>query len=133
VRGGVGFSQSIYRWSDELSADAGFLRLVAGLEQKPSTGPGWTTEACQSRQADITILTTTEEKHRFSQRRMDIIEYSKNAVSEIAVTDLIAKLPKWYVNLIAEHDYDSEREFRERGQMRDVCSYPASRSQKMKS
>ncbi len=64
---------------------------------------------------------------------MDIIEYSKNAVSEIAVTDLIAKLPKWYVNLIAEHDYDSEREFRERGQMRDVCSYPASRSQKMKS
>ncbi|NLH00608.1 MAG: phosphoenolpyruvate synthase, partial [Clostridiales bacterium] len=28
---GVGFSYSLYRWSDEISADAGLLRLVAGL------------------------------------------------------------------------------------------------------
>jgi len=43
---GVGFSYSVYRWSDEFSADAGLLRLVAGLgtrrwTERVSIIPGW--------------------------------------------------------------------------------------------
>ncbi len=118
---GVGFSQSIYRWSDDLSADAGLLRLVAGLGTKAvdRTGVDYPRLVNLDR-PEITVLTTSEEKHRFSQRKMDVIEYSKNAVSDVLVTAILGKLPDWYVDLIAEHDYDIELEFRERGQQREV-------------
>ncbi|GAE89729.1 PEP/pyruvate-binding domain-containing protein [Acetivibrio straminisolvens] len=39
---------------------------------------------------------------------------------DVSVNDLIRELPDWYLRLICEHDYDTERMFFERGQRREV-------------
>jgi len=69
---------------------------------------------------ESTILTRSSDKHRFSQRRVDVIDLQKNEVRDIDVSELIPELPDWYVNLVCEHDYDTERMFYERGQRRNV-------------
>jgi hypothetical protein len=118
---GVGFSYSMYRWSEETSADAGLLRLVAGLGTKAVDRTALDyPRLVNLDKPEQSVMVTIEDKHRFSQRRMDVIEYSKNKVSDISVTEILKVLPKWYVNLIAEHDTESERLFRERGQNREI-------------
>ncbi|ABN52485.1 MAG TPA: phosphoenolpyruvate synthase [Hungateiclostridium thermocellum] len=118
---GVGFSYSVYRWSDEFSADAGLLRLVAGLGTKAvdRTGVDYP-RLVNLDNPESTILTRSSDKHRFSQRRVDVIDLQKNEVRDIDVSELIPELPDWYVNLVCEHDYDTERMFYERGQRRNV-------------
>lgn len=118
---GVGFSYSMYRWSDELSADAGLLRLVAGLGTKAVDRTG--IDYPRLVNLDIpesTTLTNSKDKHRFSQRKIDVIDLEKNEVRDVSVNDLIPELPDWYLKLICEHDYDTERMFYERGQRRNI-------------
>jgi len=118
---GVGFSYSVYRWSDELSADAGLLRLVAGLGTKAvdRTGIDYP-RLVNLDNPESTTLTRASDKHRFSQRKIDVIDLQKNEVRDVSVNNLIWELPEWYLRLICEHDYDTERMFFERGQRRDV-------------
>ncbi len=118
---GVGFSYSIYRWSEETDANAGLLRLVAGLGTKAvDRTPEDYPRLVNLDKPEQAIMVTSEDKHRFSQRRMDVIEYSNNKVSDISVTEMLKVLPNWYVELISEHDYEAERLFRERGENRDI-------------
>lgn len=118
---GVGFSYSVYRWSDELSADAGLLRLVAGLGTKAvdRTGIDYP-RLVNLDNPQSTTLTKSSDRHRFSQRKIDVINLQKNEMSDISVNDLIPELPQWYLKLVFEHDYDTERMFFERGQQRDI-------------
>jgi len=118
---GVGFSYSVYRWSDELSADAGLLRLVAGLGTKAvdRTGIDYP-RLVNLDNPQSTTLTRSLDKHRYSQRRIDVINMQRNEISDVSVTDLISDLPSWYLKLVCEHDYDTERMFFERGQKREV-------------
>ena len=118
---GVGFSYSVYRWSDELSADAGLLRLVAGLGTKAvdRTGIDYP-RLVNLDNPQSTTLTNSKDRHRFSQRKMDVINLQKNEMSDVLVYDLLRELPDWYLKLICEHDYDTERMFYERGQQRDI-------------
>ncbi len=118
---GVGFSYSVYRWSDELNDEAGLLRLVAGLGTKAvdRTSIDYP-RLVNLDKPETTTLTNAEEKHRFSQRKMDVINLETNEIEDIPVIQLLSKLPNWYVELISEHDYDTERMFLERGQHRQV-------------
>ena len=118
---GVGFSYSVYRWSDELSAEAGLLRLVAGLGTKAVDRTGMDYPRLVNLDSpQSTTLTRSSDKHRFSQRRMDVINLQKNEVKEVSVTDLIPELPDWYLKLVCEHDYDTERMFYESGRPRSI-------------
>jgi len=118
---GVGFSYSMYRWSEDTSANAGLLRLVAGLGTKAvdRTAEDYP-RLVNLDKPEQSVMVTSEDKHRFSQRKMDVIEYSKNQVSDISVTEILKVLPKWYADLIYEHDFEAERLFRERGKSRDI-------------
>ncbi len=118
---GVGFSYSVYRWSNELSEDAGLLRLVAGLGTKSvdRTGNDYP-RLVNLDKAEVTTLNSTEEKHRYSQRNLDVINLNKNELEEVPATKLFSELPGWYADLICEHDYDMERIFEERGQHRRI-------------
>ena len=118
---GVGFSYSVYRWSDELSPDAGLLRLVAGLGTKAvdRTGIDYP-RLVNLDNPENTTLVNEEEKHRFSQRNLDVINTKSNILEEMSASDLIPKLPKWYTDIICEHDRTAERLFSERGQSRLV-------------
>lgn len=118
---GVGFSYSIYRWSDDLSADAGLLRLVAGLGTKAvdRTGTDYP-RLVQLDKPESTTLISDAEKHRFSQRRLNAINLKTNTLDEVQASDLIPKLPQWYADLISEHDFEAERLCREIGKPQAV-------------
>ncbi len=118
---GVGFSYSVYRWSDNLSADAGLLRLVAGLGTRAvdRTGSDYP-RLVNLDKPESTPLVSEEEKHRFSQRTFDAINTKSNTFDEVQATSLIPALPQWYADMITEHDYAAEDLFREKGQPRSI-------------
>lgn len=118
---GVGFSYSIYRWSDELSDDAGLLRLVAGLGTKAvdRTGADYP-RLVNLDKPENNGLTTEEEKHRFSQRYIDVINIKTNRHEEISAEKLLENTPEWYRQLICENDTAAERLFRERGLIKSI-------------
>jgi hypothetical protein len=118
---GVGFSYSIYRWSDELSSDAGLLRLVAGLGTRAvnRTASDYP-RLVNLDKPESTVLVTEEEKHRFSQRFMDVINTKTNMLEEVSVYDAIPLFPKWYTDLVCEHDSAAENLLEERGRFQPV-------------
>ncbi|HWT76657.1 MAG TPA: PEP/pyruvate-binding domain-containing protein, partial [Mobilitalea sp.] len=118
---GVGFSYSIYRWSDVLNADAGLLRLVAGLGTKAvDRTSGDYPRMVNLDKPEVTTHTSDEDKHRFSQRLLDVINIKFNTFEELQASQLIPTLPKWYTNIICEHDISAESFLRERGQYESV-------------
>lgn len=114
---GVGFSYSVYRWSDELSADAGFLRLVAGLGTRAvdRTTTDYPRLVNLDKPEKNTLL-DEEEKHRFSQRYLDVINTITNMFETAAASELIPQLPAWYTDMICERDTAAESYFRDSGQ-----------------
>lgn len=118
---GVGFSYSVYRWSDELKEDAGLLRLVAGLGTKAVDRTGLDyPRLVNLDKPESTTHVNAEEKHRFSQRKLEVIHLTQNSLTEVEALHILPKLPNWYSNLISEHDYTAERSFLERGQVRNI-------------
>ncbi len=118
---GVGFSYSVYRWSDKLSADAGLLRLVAGLGTRAVNR----TNADYPRLVNLdkpenTALVNEEERHRFSQRYFDVINTETNMYEEVPASVLIPLLPGWYTDVICEHDATAEGFLRDKGEYRPV-------------
>lgn len=118
---GVGFSYSVYRWSSDLTADAGLLRLVAGLGTKAvdRTGTDYP-RLVNLDKPESTTLVNEREKHRYCQRKLDVIHTKYNRLTELNADELIPQLPKWYVDLICERDTAAERSLSERGQFRPV-------------
>ena len=118
---GVGFSYCVYRWSNEQDPNAGFLRLVAGLGTKAVNRTGIDyPRLVNLDKPESSTLVSTAEKHRFSQRRLEIINTKTNELDEISDDLLMPKLPTWYKNLICEHDYEAEQSCAERGNYRQV-------------
>jgi len=118
---GVGFSYSVYRWSEELSADAGLLRLVAGLGTMAVDRTGMDyPRLVNLDKPEGTTLVSEADKHRYAQRGVQMIETSSNSLTEVDAYQLIPQLPAWYKNLVCEHDYAAERHCRERGQSRSI-------------
>ncbi len=118
---GVGFSYSVYRWSDDLNADAGLLRLVAGLGTKAveRTGEGYP-RLVNLDKPERSALVNEKEKHRYAQRRLDIINTRSNAFEEVSASRLILELPAWYTDSICEHDRAAESVLRERGEIGSI-------------
>lgn len=118
---GIGFSYSLYRWSEDLDPNAGMLRLVAGMGTRAvDRTDGDYPRLVNLDKPERTPLTGTDHRHRFSQRNMDVIIFSRNVMESINAYDLLPRLPAWYRKIIAEHDVEAELSFYERGQARDV-------------
>ncbi|HIU74375.1 MAG TPA: phosphoenolpyruvate synthase [Candidatus Pelethocola excrementipullorum] len=118
---GIGFSYSLYRWSDDLDPNAGMLRLVAGMGTRAvDRTDGDYPRLVNLDKPERTPLTGTDHRHRFSQRNVDVIVFSRNVMESINSYELLPQLPAWYKKLIAEHDVEAELSFYERGQARDV-------------
>ena len=122
---GVGYSRSAYRWSEDLDPNAGMLRLVAGLG----------TKAVDRTQQDYPRIVnldrprarvnqTWADRHRFSQRNVDVLDLEERAVVERPALKLTEFLPPAGQRAVFEHDAEAEMHLRERGQRRPVlfCS-----------
>jgi hypothetical protein len=76
---GVGFSYCVYRWSNDQDPNAGLLRLVAGLGTKAvdRTGIDYPRLVNLDKPESSTLVSSAD-KHRFSQRRLEIINIKTN-------------------------------------------------------
>lgn len=118
---GVGYSYSPYRFLESIDPKAGMLRLVMGL----GTGAVDRTKGSYPRlvSLDKPTLTTalnSVQKHQYSQRRIDLIDTAEGKVESWELPAVEAELPEYLKRVLLEHDYDSERMFRERGQHKNI-------------
>ena len=119
---GVGYSYDTYGWSRNMDPEKGMLRMVLGLGTRAVDR----TDRDYPRiihidQPEHTYLTTMDERVRFSQRRVDVIDLEKNCLAETSLEEIMACTPYWYHNLVLEHDYEVERRLYDQGKRRDVC------------
>lgn len=118
---GVGYSHSAYQWYPDMDPNAGMLRLVMGLGTKAvdRTKEDYPRLANLDRPG-VTVYTTVAQRHRFSQRNVDVLDCRENRYREISVDALMGDLPLWYKRILMEHDYEAENRLREMGAYRDV-------------
>jgi len=118
---GVGYSHSAYKWYPDMNPDAGMLRLVMGLGTKAvdRTKADYPRLANLDRPA-VTMMTTASQKHKFSQRYIDVLDCTENKLKEIALEKLLPVLPLWYKKMVLEHDDEAENYLRQMGNYQDV-------------
>lgn len=118
---GVGYSHSAYKWYPDMDPEAGMLRIVMGLGTKAVDR----TKEDYPRLANldwpaVTVMTTVEQKHKFSQRYIDVLDCRENKLKEVPLKDLLSVLPLWYKKMVLEHDTEAESRLRQMGRRRDV-------------
>ncbi|MGL6197999.1 MAG: PEP/pyruvate-binding domain-containing protein [Lachnospiraceae bacterium] len=118
---GVGYSHSAYKWRPDMDPAAGMLRIVMGLGTKAVDR----TEQDYPRLANLdcpatTMLTTVAQKHRFSQRRIDVLDYETNTLHDVELEKLLPELPRWYKNQVLDRDDEAEDRLRQMGRFREV-------------
>ena len=118
---GVGYSYSPYRFLPALNPDAGMLRLVMGL----GTSAVDRIEGAYPRLVSLdapeaTPYHSSAEKHRYSQRKISLIDKTTASFRYVTLDEIYGSLPPWLRRILLEHDTQAERIFRERGDRRFV-------------
>lgn len=118
---GVGYSHSAYKWYPDMDPKAGMLRLVMGLGTKAvdRTKEDYP-RLCNLDRPTVTMMTTVEQKHKFSQRNIDVLDCANNELREVPMERLLGDLPLWYKRMVLEHDYEAENRLRQMGRRREV-------------
>ncbi len=117
---GVGYSVSPYRLGKD-TPDEGMLRLVAGLgtaavDRRTGSYPRIVSLDNPSKM----LLTTSAERHQFSQRLIDVIDTAGGCFDSLPAEKVDSRLPAYLVRLLCSHDREAESAFAERGQRRNV-------------
>ena len=118
---GVGYSCSPYRFLETLSPKAGMLRLVVGL----GTSAVDRTEGAYPRLVSLDApeaspYHTAAERHRYSQRKISLIDKTTASFRYVSLEDLKDSLPVWLRRILLDHDTQAEHMLRERGERRSV-------------
>ena len=118
---GVGYSYSTYRFLENLDPAAGMLRLVMGL----GTSAVDRTEGSYPRLVSMdkpqaTSYKDIAEHHRYSQRKVEVINTRTSRMERLDPDLLKPLLPMNKRNQLFQHDYDAERRFMDRGIRRDI-------------
>ncbi|MBP5255396.1 MAG: phosphoenolpyruvate synthase [Lachnospiraceae bacterium] len=118
---GVGYSFSPYRFLNDIDSSAGMLRLVMGL----GTSAVDRTEGSYPRlvsldKPEATHYVTSAEKHRYAQRRVEVVDLESRRLGRVTLEDLEPVLPSFLKAQVLEHDWDAEAAFRERGEYRSI-------------
>lgn len=118
---GVGYSHSAYKWMPGMDPAAGMLRIVMGLGTKAvdRTKEDYPRLSNLDRPA-VTMLTTVEQKHKYSQRNIDVLDCGGNQLKEVPLDSLLPQLPYWYKRMVLERDYEAEARLKEIGRYREV-------------
>lgn len=98
---GVGYSHSAYKWMPDMDLGAGMLRIVMGLGTKAvdRTKEDYPRLANLDRPG-VTMLTTVEQKHKYSQRNIDLLDCGGNRLTEVPLETLLPALPQWYRKMV---------------------------------
>jgi hypothetical protein len=118
---GVGYSYSPYKFMESLDQTAGMLRLVMGL----GTSAVDRTEGSYPRLVSLdkplaTNARNSIEKHQYSQRKLEVMNRTSRKLERISLENIEKFLTFPLKRLLLEHDTDTERMFRDRGENRDI-------------
>ena len=118
---GVGYSYSAYKWSKDMDQSAGMLRLVAGLGTRAvdRTENDYPRLVNLDRPA-VSMQTNMADKHRFSQKNVDVLDTKKNHLLTKSTDSLMEILPLWYKRAVMEGDYEAEDALNRMGRWRQV-------------
>ncbi len=118
---GVGYSYSPYKFMESIDQSAGMLRLVMGL----GTSAVDRTEGSYPRLVSLDKPTVTTarnsiEKHQYSQRKLELMNRATRQLERVSLEDVEKYMPLFLRRLLLEHDTDTERMFRDRGEDRNI-------------
>ncbi|MBS6642826.1 MAG: pyruvate kinase [Clostridiaceae bacterium] len=121
VASGMGCSYNPYKWMEYLNPEAGMLRMVSGLgtravERTPGDYPRL---ICLDR-AQASLRTTMAERHKFSQRQVDVLDLESKKLCTKPLEQIISLLPAWQKKMILSHDTEAEELLAERRVYRNV-------------
>ena len=104
-----------------MDPSAGLLRIVAGLGTRAVDRPDhdYPRLANLDRPA-VPMQNSVADRHRFSQRIMDVLDTGKNKLTEIGIDSLIEDLPLWYKKAVMERDYEAEAALKRMNRPRQV-------------
>lgn len=118
---GMGCSYNPYKWMEQLNPDAGMLRIVTGLGTRAvERTPGDYPRLVGLDRARANIRATVAERHKFSQRQVDVLDLQEGKHATILLSDLIDLLPEWEKRFVLSHDTEAEEILARRGNYRKV-------------
>ena len=117
---GVGYSISPYRFSPEHPSE-GMLRLVMGLgtaavDRRTGSYP----RMVMMEDPTKVTLTSSSDKHQFSQRLVDAVRFASGEVEGLDPEFVRKEIPAYMTRLLLSHDWDAERIFTDRGENRQI-------------
>lgn len=118
---GVGYSYSAWRYLENMDPKAGMIRIVAGLgtravDRIASDYP----RIANLDNPSASVHTTIAQKHRYSQKYLDVIDFREKKLSTQPLQNLISYFKSGYQAQVLEHDYEAESFLRDQGRPRDV-------------
>ena len=118
---GMGCSYNPYKWMEYLNPEAGMLRMVAGLgtravERTPGDYPRL---ICLDR-AQANLRTTMADRHKFSQRKVDVLDFAAKQLCTKPLEQIIGLLPDRQKKMVLSRDTEAEDMLAERHIYRKV-------------
>ncbi|MCR4739338.1 MAG: PEP/pyruvate-binding domain-containing protein, partial [Lachnospiraceae bacterium] len=118
---GVAYSYSPYKFLRSIDQTAGMLRLVMGLGTAAVDRiDGSYPRLVSLDSPEATNYTTIAEKHRFSQRKAEVIDTLSRSLSLVDSDTVMDNLPMYLKNILGERDHEAEQSLRNMGRPRDV-------------
>ena len=71
-------------------------------------------------QMAVPMQNSVADRHRFSQRIMDVLDTEKNELTEIEIDSMLENLPLWYKKAVMERDYEAEAALKRLNRPRQV-------------
>lgn len=118
---GMGCSYNPYKWMEHMNPDEGMLRIVVGLGTRAvERTPGDYPRLVGLDRARANIRGTIAEQHKFSQRQVDVLDFSGNKLATKPLETVIQKMPEWQKKLVLSRDTEAEYMLSQRRRFRKV-------------
>lgn len=118
---GMGCSYNPYKWMEQLNPEAGMLRMVLGLGTRAvERTPGDYPRLVGLDRAKANLRTTIAERHKFSQRKVDVLDFNKKQLCTKPLEEIIERLPLWQKKMVLSRDTEAEDLLAERQIYRKV-------------
>ncbi|MCD8045620.1 MAG: PEP/pyruvate-binding domain-containing protein [Clostridiales bacterium] len=118
---GVGYSYSMYRMRKDMDMSAGLLRIVAGLGTRAVDRPENDYPRLSGLdRPDVPLYSSVANRHRYSQRNIDVLDISENRIRTLTFDSLMDQLPLWYKKAVMERDYEAEAALKRLNRWRQV-------------
>ena len=122
VAAGMGCSYNPYKWMEHLNPEAGMLRMVMGLGTRAvERTPGDYPRLIGLDRAQANLRTTCAERHKFSQRKVDVLDFGEKRLCTKSLETIMDRFPKWQKKMVLSRDTDAEDMLAQRHIYRKIC------------